>query len=55
MVGIVGLRVNLPDQGFVGPDRAHKRVFAADKIEVAGPQQVVKVALVKFGQIADLQ
>lgn len=49
------LRVDVPDQGLTGPQGAHQRVFATHAIEVAGPQQVVKVVLCQVGQWLDAQ
>ena len=37
--------IGLPDERSAGPLRAHERVFAANEVEVARPQQVVVVAL----------
>ena len=45
VVGVVVLRVDLPDEGRAGPERAHQRIFAAHEVEVAGPEQVVEVGL----------
>src|SRR5450830_1872596 len=37
-VGLIVLRVDVPDQGPPGPQRSHHRVFAAHEIQVASPQ-----------------
>ena len=55
LVRVVGLRVNLPDKGLAGPKGAHQRVFAADKVHVARPEQVVIVKLVQRWQVGEFQ
>ena len=41
----IDLRVNLPNKWFARPDSANHLVFAPHKIDVAGPEKVVKVCL----------
>ena len=55
LVRVVGLLVNLPDKGLAGPKGAHQRVFAANKIQVAGPEQGVIVKLAQRGQVGELE
>ena len=45
VMGVVVLRIDLPDEGLAGPQRAHQRILAAHEVQVAGPQQVVEVGL----------
>ncbi|MNT71494.1 hypothetical protein D3C72_2099860 [compost metagenome] len=49
MVGVVVLRVDVPDQRLAGPQRPHQRVFAPHGVEVAGPQHLVKRGLWAVG------
>jgi hypothetical protein len=51
MVGVVLLRVDLPDEGLAGPQGAHQRVLAAHEVQVAGPQQMVEVRLAQRRQV----
>ena len=55
LVRVVGLLVDLPDKGLAGPKGAHQRVFAANKIQVAGPEQGVIVKLAQRGQVGEFR
>ena len=55
LVRVVRLCVDLPDKGLAGPKGAHQRVFAPNKIQVAGPEQVVIVKLAQRGQPGEFQ
>ncbi len=50
MVRVVLLWVDVPDEGLACPEGPDQRVFAAHKVEVAGPEHFVKAVLARVGQ-----
>ena len=38
---VLGLRVDVPDEGRAGPQGAHQRILAAHEVQIARPQQLV--------------
>ena len=42
---VLGLGVDVPDEGARRPLRAYERILAADEIDVAAPEQPVVVVL----------
>ncbi len=53
MVRAVVLRIDVPDEGLPGPERAHQRILAAHGVQVAGPQHFVESGLGAVRQPGD--
>ena len=45
MVSVVVLRIEVPDERRAGPDGSHQRIFTADEVQVAGPEQPIELPL----------